>query len=426
MYKLETVEILGFWGSKTIETSFFENVNIFIGRNGTGKTTFINTLQAALSVDVQMLAVVDFTKIVFNLKGDKSSKKVTVEKIINDNPYISIKYKISTKVFEFFILPRDLDYTRRRAMHPKYIENIKLCKQEMNKILMLKWLSVHRELSADSGDQYYAPKKEQTEKPSVDIRLDVLMQQLTQYQLYLEYRSNQLSTNFQKNILRALLYNKEFDIFKFDKWQASEADKIKEGLIHAYKDLKVFDDDVEKQIENHTIRISESISNLKESTINKKGISVEDVLPLVLLNRTNYIIELSKKLEESRNDIFEQVSKYKIILEEYIKDKKLVFDKKSGQIKLIRSGKEIALSELSSGEKQILILLTEALLQNQATCVFIADEPELSLHIEWQQKLIKSITELNPNGQVIVATHSPEIAGMWGDFIIDMESVIKK
>ena len=70
-----------------------------------------------------------------------------------------------------------------------------------------------------------------------------------------------------------------------------------------------------------------------------------------------------------------------------------------------------------------MILLTETLLQQKQPFVFIADEPELSLHIEWQRNLISSIRKLNPNAQIIFATHAPEIAGNYSTRLINMENV---
>jgi len=67
----------------------------------------------------------------------------------------------------------------------------------------------------------------------------------------------------------------------------------------------------------------------------------------------------------------------------------------------------IGLQSLSSGEKQILRILFDSLGAESST--LIIDEPELSLHIDWQRKLISSIMELNPNLQLIAATHSPEV-----------------
>ena len=70
-------------------------------------------------------------------------------------------------------------------------------------------------------------------------------------------------------------------------------------------------------------------------------------------------------------------------------------------------------------------MLVEALLMKYQYVVSITDEPELSLHIDWQRKLLDSIVQLNPNAQLIVATHSPEIAGGFSNSIINMESIMK-
>ncbi|MNJ81122.1 hypothetical protein D3C77_797770 [compost metagenome] len=66
----------------------------------------------------------------------------------------------------------------------------------------------------------------------------------------------------------------------------------------------------------------------------------------------------------------------------------------------------------------------EAVLQNSEPCIYIADEPELSLHILWQEQLTKAISDLNVNAQIIFATHSPDVVGTHGDKVIDMESVL--
>lgn len=57
----------------------------------------------------------------------------------------------------------------------------------------------------------------------------------------------------------------------------------------------------------------------------------------------------------------------------------------------------------------MLILLISTLTQNNKRAVVFWDEPEISLHIAWQQKLIRIMRDLNPNMQLILATHSPSI-----------------
>ncbi|TAE59874.1 MAG: ATP-binding cassette domain-containing protein [Nostocales cyanobacterium] len=65
--------------------------------------------------------------------------------------------------------------------------------------------------------------------------------------------------------------------------------------------------------------------------------------------------------------------------------------------------------DLSSGEKQILIILLKTLLQDKQPYILSMDEPEISLHIDWQRSLIEHIRQINPNCQIIIATHSPTI-----------------
>ena len=94
---------------------------------------------------------------------------------------------------------------------------------------------------------------------------------------------------------------------------------------------------------------------------------------------------------------------------------------KSGKLKIESSSpSELNPFILSSGEKQILILLTQALLRVDEPVVYIADEPELSLHVLWQEKLLESLVSLSGQIQVIVATHSPDIVGKFRDKVIKL------
>lgn len=71
------------------------------------------------------------------------------------------------------------------------------------------------------------------------------------------------------------------------------------------------------------------------------------------------------------------------------------------------NGEEIPPYALSSGEKQVLLMLVNAI--GSGSTSVIIDEPELSLHVDWQERLVESLSDLNPKCQLIFATHSPEI-----------------
>lgn len=143
---------------------------------------------------------------------------------------------------------------------------------------------------------------------------------------------------------------------------------------------------------------------------------------LEALQQTKKIIKLSLNAEKETTAIFAQITLFISILEDFVINKKFSFN--GGDLKVEANKEQIPYHSLSSGEKQLLIILIETLLQNQKKYIFLMDEPELSLHIEWQREIIPAIMKLNPNAQIIAATHSPEVASKYSDAIFDMEDLV--
>lgn len=80
--------------------------------------------------------------------------------------------------------------------------------------------------------------------------------------------------------------------------------------------------------------------------------------------------------------------------------------------------------QLSSGEKQMLVILLTVLIEDNQPYVLFMDEPEVSLHIDWQQRLIDMIIDLNPNVQIILTTHSPAvIMNGWMDKVTEVSDI---
>jgi predicted ATPase len=103
--------------------------------------------------------------------------------------------------------------------------------------------------------------------------------------------------------------------------------------------------------------------------------------------------------------------------------KKINRDK--NEITFINERDEITAYQLSSGEKQILIILLTVLIQDNNNSILFMDEPEISLHFDWQKKLIQYIQELNPNAQIILATHSPAvIIEGWHNTVFNVSDLI--
>lgn len=84
-------------------------------------------------------------------------------------------------------------------------------------------------------------------------------------------------------------------------------------------------------------------------------------------------------------------------------------DRDSNELSFIQYDEPLSPYLLSSGEKQMLLILLTVLTEDRQPYVLFMDEPEASLHFEWQQRLIALVRELNPNAQVVLTTHSPAL-----------------
>ncbi len=144
----------------------------------------------------------------------------------------------------------------------------------------------------------------------------------------------------------------------------------------------------------------------------------------------NYQVNLGKraflaKLPTNHN-IDEKINIFKQSINKLFKSTKKQLNPKDNYISFIQNKIVLKPFQLSSGEKQILIVLLSALLQDDKPFISLMDEPEISLHTDWQEQLIETILKLNKNAQIIIATHSPfVISHGWGNKVSQIENLIK-
>ena len=99
-------------------------------------------------------------------------------------------------------------------------------------------------------------------------------------------------------------------------------------------------------------------------------------------------------------------------------------DRTSNELSFMQFGEQLSPYKLSSGEKQMLIILLTALTQDRQPYVLFMDEPEASLHFEWQKRLIDMVIQLNPNVQIVLTTHSPAVVmNGWADCVTEMGEI---
>lgn len=162
----------------------------------------------------------------------------------------------------------------------------------------------------------------------------------------------------------------------------------------------------------------------KEQTLNSQlKVLMEDKFisyQLALYGMNKGVEDLNRKIRQAIDVFFNETGKVA-----YFADKKIEeeFSIKASTLYFkARTGDFFSFGELSSGEKQMLLILLTVVIQDETECVLLMDEPELSLHLNWQLKLLDSIKMLNPHCQIILATHSPAVFGDgWGKNVLDIE-----
>jgi len=147
----------------------------------------------------------------------------------------------------------------------------------------------------------------------------------------------------------------------------------------------------------------------------------------------SYQVDLGKRAlrlngnnsEQKSKEISQPRERFIEILNEVSSHTGKYVDDTENEILFCLDDKEISPYHLSSGEKQILIILLTTLVQDQQPYILFMDEPEISIHFDVQKKLISYIRELNPNVQIILATHSPAIImGGWMDKVKEISDLI--
>ena len=179
-----------------------------------------------------------------------------------------------------------------------------------------------------------------------------------------------------------------------------------------------------------------STFDVKDTDVNTRETLLDKKLKQLQSDYGYYLNGLLKKFtgnlnaqgnvtKEDYNKIYARKILFESLVNEAFKETGKVIDNEADKLCFIMDGKySISSDKLSSGEKQLLIILLTVLLEDGQEYILMMDEPEISMHISWQYELLNWILELNPNVQLILTTHSPSIfSDGWGEKAIYMEDI---
>lgn len=136
-------------------------------------------------------------------------------------------------------------------------------------------------------------------------------------------------------------------------------------------------------------------------------------IPSYIATRRNYLatIEEDLTMKEITNKVVNEINSIFDILELDVKLKGFSKDEKTMPIFENSAGEEFDINDLSSGEKQLFLRTLSIKMLEPKNSIILIDEPELSLHPKWQQRIIEVYKKIGENNQIIIATHSPHILG---------------
>ena len=459
-YLIDSIYIENLWGKYNISTKLDKDVNIFIGINGSYKTTLIKLIYNLLTLDFAKLIDIDFDSIKLKLRNGRSTKTILFSKILTESGYKKYVFEIKG-IKKISLSERDIRISGRfiydnyeedfdagfrinnsqsSTLKSKYIP----IKAELSKLINIDYLNINR-YSINKSRAYF----DDSEKYSIEYEIKKLVNNFIRYQSEVKTAINNCSNNFLKKAFIVLLKEDVSKIFN-GKLTISSKD------LEDYKKLltKMSKDEAYVAMETITLKnrldeiyviidkVMKNLLPIQAQKRVKKSISIEDIMRsleqdefLTLINNFPFLAKIQALLElykvtEKEKQEYERPTKLFIeISNAFLKStlfpqKKLIITEDGSLMLQIDESHIVDLRSLSSGEKQLLILLLRTLLQKNKKGVYITDEPELSLHINWQEKLIDALKKINSNIQLILATHSPDIVSKFNNNIIQMEDIL--
>ena len=130
-----------------------------------------------------------------------------------------------------------------------------------------------------------------------------------------------------------------------------------------------------------------------------------------LLSILEYHFDSIQKRIESLDPIRIEIDNFVKTVNGFLRRKKFTYYSDKGLVLEGRNGRLDDYAMLSSGERHLLTLLAQVTLAAPNTTLIIIDEPEISLGLDWQRKILNALINLMPdkNIKLLVASHSMQV-----------------
>jgi ABC-type cobalamin/Fe3+-siderophores transport system ATPase subunit len=405
--RIKEIKIEGFKSPTiTANIKFKHKISILYGLNGSGKTTVLKIIHAILAQNEEILIrenvnkvtititdssdVENKIKLSFNNKEKKynwteiDSSELSKSKSLLIGVQRGIQVNTSTLspslIYEFLVYSNISRDVFKTSTHDK--SKMRFLADEL-----ANFANRHRTTSRRTPNKLIPEGQHITLE---DVNIEIIEESL------------RAAFNNVKRKISLKIYNALFETFAL----AIDDDKISEIVIPV---------DIIDIVRNNQEKLIEALEDSPENEF--KHLVIEKVKEFSNSSnaemRTNKLFsKLLLKIVEELEHEKEELGTLNILIELFnslLSDKKKIIIDREG-IKVTINNNTHSLNQLSSGERHLLTFLATILLDGQNRDFILIDEPEISLNILWQEKLIELIHRMAPNTQLIVASHSQSIA----------------
>ncbi|WP_183041167.1 AAA family ATPase [Salipaludibacillus neizhouensis] len=441
--KLKEISVAKLFGifDHEIKLKNERGITIIIGENGLGKTIILEMVESFFNGNIFRFKNIDFKELMFKFDDDTSW---TIYKQYENEKEISLVVSQSN-LDELFIMRLD-DLTPER--HKRDAMQIARAKNGyLRRAGPTHWEHRH------SGELYN--HREVIEKYGADYSTYIsqdLIKESHPPEWFLERYENLNVTLIETQRVLDFDYSDRAPIETVKKNSKELTDLIKQKLTESTE----LSSKLDRTYPNRLLdKLKNGRHNISEDDLNNKLKALED--------KRNLLDEVGLVETEKNSDLFsientEEVVKDVLML--YVEDsfeKLSIFDEVAGKIRLLlniinerfkhktlyankddgflfkssvisdenNKYKLIPLEQLSSGEKNELILFYKLIFNSYPNSLILIDEPEISLHISWQNKFISDLKEIHKLNKldILIATHSPDIISNNWDLRVELKGV---